>query len=149
VKERLGARTRVSVEVEEQRGEIGIHRAVSLLAAPGALHFSRDLHTATVRPPAPFAGHGSFDGDARGAGQWTGNLTVDLPGRSDVPVTGPGFAASLEHPSSQRPPSGILERVAQRAPRLGHSQLASWLAAPLRSRRSHPRTYSYRSLFGT
>jgi hypothetical protein len=99
VKERPGARTRVSVEVEEQRGEIGIHRATSLLAAPGALHFSRDLHTATVRPPAPFAGHGRFDGEARGAGRWTGNLTVDLPGHSDVPVTGPGFTASLEHPA--------------------------------------------------
>jgi hypothetical protein len=115
VKERPGARTRVSVEVEEQRGEIGIHRAASLLAAPGALHFSRDLHTATVRPPAPFAGHGSFDGDARGGGRWTGNLTVDLPGHSDVPVTGPGFTASLEHPSPQQPPTVTLERVAQRA----------------------------------
>jgi hypothetical protein len=115
VKKRPGARTKVSVEVEEQRGEIGIHRATSLLAAPGALHFSRDLHTATVRPPAPFAGHGSFDGDARGAGRWTGNLTVDLPGHSDVPVIGPGFTASLEHPSPQQPPTVALERLAQRA----------------------------------
>jgi hypothetical protein len=115
VKERPGAKTRVSVEIEERRGEIGVHRAISLFAAPGALHFSRNLHTATVRPPAPFAGHGSFDGDARGAGRWTGNLTVDLPGHSDVPVTGPGFTASLEHPGPQQPPTVILERVAQRA----------------------------------
>jgi hypothetical protein len=115
VRERPGARTKVSVEVEEQRGEIGIRRATSLLAAPGALRFSRDLHTATVRPPAPFVGHGSFDGDARGAGRWIGNLTVDLPGHSDVPLIGPGFTASLEHPSPQQTPAITLERAAQRA----------------------------------
>lgn len=115
VKERPGARTKVSVEVEEHRGKMEIHRVTSFLATPGALHFSHGLHTATVRPPAPFAGHGSFDDDARGANRWTGNLTVDLPGHSDVPVTGPGFTASLEHPSPQQPPSEALERLAQRA----------------------------------
>jgi hypothetical protein len=114
VKERPGARTKVSVEVTEYRGKIGIYRAISAWADAGALHFSRGLHTATVRPPAPFAGHGSFDDDARGANRWMGNLTVDLPGHSDVPVTGPGFTASLEHPSSQSP-TVALERLAQRA----------------------------------
>jgi hypothetical protein len=116
VKERPGARTKVSIEVEEHRGEIGIHRAISAWADTGALHFSRGLHTATVRPPTPFTGHASFDDDARGANRWTGNLTVDLPGHSDVPVTGPGFTVSLEHPSTQQPPSEALERLAQRRP---------------------------------
>jgi hypothetical protein len=113
IKERPGARTKVSVGVEERRGQIGILRTISVWADADALRFSRDLHTATVRPPAPFTGHGSFDDDAGGAGRWTGNLTVDLPGHSDIPVTGPGFTASLEYPSTQQPPSG-LERLAQR-----------------------------------
>lgn len=95
---RPGARTEVRVEVEEHRGEMEIHRATSTLASASALRYDRRLRTATVRPPAPFAGHGSFHGNARRPNQWTGNLTVDLPGRSDVPVTGPGFWASLEHP---------------------------------------------------
>jgi hypothetical protein len=95
---RPGARTEVRVEVEEHRGEMEIYRATSILASAGTLRYDRRLRTATVRPPAPFAGHGSFHGNARRPNQWTGNLTVDLPGRSDVPVTGRGFWASLERP---------------------------------------------------
>lgn len=95
---RPGARTEVRVEAEEHRGEMEIHRATSILASAGALRYDRRLRTATVRPPAPFAGHGSFHLNARRSNRWTGNLTVDLPGRSGVPVTGPGFSASLEHP---------------------------------------------------
>jgi hypothetical protein len=98
IQRRPGARTAVSVEVEEQRGEMQIHRATWTWAGAGALSYDRRLRNATVRPPAPFAGHGSFHSNARGANRWTGNLTVDLPGRSDVPVTGRGFWADLERP---------------------------------------------------
>ncbi len=96
---RPGARTGVSAEVEEHRGEIEIHRSTWTWASASALSYDRRLRNATVRPPAPFAGHGIFHSNARGATRWTGNLTVDLPGRSDVPVTGPGFWADLERPS--------------------------------------------------
>ncbi|HKT84051.1 MAG TPA: hypothetical protein VJQ84_09485 [Solirubrobacterales bacterium] len=113
VQARPGARTGISVDVEERRGEIEIHRGTGFWAATGALQFDRRLRTATVRPPAPFAGYGSFDYDARN--WWTGNLTVDLPGRSDVPVTGWGFSAILEHPYRPSQPEPI-ERLAQRAP---------------------------------
>lgn len=95
---RPGARTVVRAEVEEHRGEIEIHRATATLASPWSLRYDQHLRGATVRPPAPFAGHGTFHGDARGADRWTGNLTVDFPGRSDVPIVGPGFQANLERP---------------------------------------------------
>lgn len=98
IQRRPGARTGVSVEVEEHRGEMEIHRATWTWASASALLYDRHLRTATVRPPAPFAGHGRFHAHARPANRWTGNLTVDLPGRSDVPVTGRGFGATLEHP---------------------------------------------------
>lgn len=98
IQRRPGARTGVSVEVDEHRGEMEIYRSTWTWASAGALRYDRRLRSATVRPPAPFAGHGSFHSNARGANRWTGNLTVDLPGRSDVPVTGPGFWADLEHP---------------------------------------------------
>lgn len=97
VQKRPGARTLVSAEVEEHRGEIEIHRGTSIRAVSGALRYDRRLLGATLAPPAPFAGHASFHGNARRANQWTGNLSVDLPGHSDVPLTGPGFAAALEH----------------------------------------------------
>jgi hypothetical protein len=98
IQRRPGTRIAISAEVEEHRGEIEIHRAVGLWTSPGTLSYDRRLRTATVRPPAPFAGYGRFQGNAGHAGRWAGNLTVDLPGRSDVPVAGRGFRASLEHP---------------------------------------------------
>jgi hypothetical protein len=88
----------VSAEVEEHLGEMEIHRAIWTWASSGALRYDRGLQAATVRPPAPFAGHGSFHSNARCASRWTGNLSVDLPGHSDVPVTGRSFSACLEHP---------------------------------------------------
>lgn len=96
---RPGARTLLSIEVEEDRGEMDIYRAISTWASPGALRFDPHLRTATLRPPAPYAGFGRFRSNARRANQWTGNLTVDLPGRADVPLAGPGLWATLEHPS--------------------------------------------------
>lgn len=98
IQARPGARTAVSAEVEEHKGEIEIHRATSTWASSGALRYDRGLQGATVKPPAPFSGHGVFRADAPRAKRWTGNLTVDLPGRANVRVAGPGFLASLEHP---------------------------------------------------
>lgn len=98
VQNRPGARTEVGSEVEEHRGEMEIHRATWTRAGADVLRYDRRLRTATVRPPVPFSGHGSFRVRARGRSLWTGNLTVDLPGRSDVPLTGRGFLANLEHP---------------------------------------------------
>lgn len=98
VQNRPGARTRVSAGVEEHRGGMEIHRATFTWASADSLRYDRRLRTATVKPPAPFSGHGSFRLRARGRSLWTGNLTVDLPGRSDVPLTGRGFRATLEHP---------------------------------------------------
>ena len=98
IQNRRGARTGVSVEVEEHRDGIEIHRATWTRASAGALRFDRHLRTATVRPPAPFAGHASFDAGAPLARRWSGNLTADLPGHADLPVTGRGFRAELVRP---------------------------------------------------
>jgi hypothetical protein len=92
-----GGKTGVAVEVEEARGEMTIARYTWTWARPDALRYDRELRSATVKPPAPFAGAAHFrtEGDR---GRWTGNLTADLPGRANVPITGPGFDATLEHP---------------------------------------------------
>jgi hypothetical protein len=95
---RPGARTAVKAEIDELRGEFAIERVAWAFAPAGALRYDRDLQTATLEPPAPFAGHATFNRNASRAHQWTGNLTVDFPGRSDVPLTGRGFWADLEHP---------------------------------------------------
>lgn len=93
-----GAKTLLSVEVEEERGGIHIYRAIATWASPDALRFDPHLRTAALKPPAPYAGYGRFRKGARRAKQWTGNLTVDLPGRANVPLTGPSLWATLEHP---------------------------------------------------
>jgi hypothetical protein len=98
VKNWAGGRTALSAELDEQRGEMSIERTIATLASSRAMRYDRRLRAAAVRPPAPFAGHARFRRTSRYSGRWTGNLTVDLPGQSDVPVTGPGFSATLEHP---------------------------------------------------
>ena len=83
------------VEVREKRGWISILRSTSWWLGSTAFQYDPLLDTATLQPPAPFSGHASFHRGLVPARQWSGNLTVDLPGRSDVPLTGPGIQATL------------------------------------------------------
>lgn len=94
-KNRPGARTRFEVGTTEKRGRIAIFRSTTLWVGADAFGYDPLLNTATLAPPAPFAGHGSFHRNALAANRWSGNLTVDLPGRSDVSLTGTGIAATL------------------------------------------------------
>jgi hypothetical protein len=94
-KNRPGARTRFEVETHEKRNGIAISRSTTLRAGAGAFGYDPLLRTATLDPPAPFSGRATFHRGAIAPNRWTGNLTVDLPGRSDVPLTGPEVGATL------------------------------------------------------
>jgi hypothetical protein len=96
-KNRPGARTRVEVETHERRQGIAISRSRTVWAGSDAFDFDPLLRTATLAPPLPFTGHAEFHLGASAANRWTGDLTVDLPGRSDVPLAGPSIAATLAH----------------------------------------------------
>lgn len=61
----------------------------------GDFTYDRRLRTATVHPPAPFAGSARFDLGKKAGQRWGGDLTVDLPGRAGVPLTGPALRATL------------------------------------------------------
>lgn len=87
-KNRPAARVRFEVETHEKHGKISISRGVSLWTGAGAFSYDPLLRTATLNPPAPFSGQATFRREATAANRWTGNLTVDLPGRSDVPLVG-------------------------------------------------------------
>jgi hypothetical protein len=89
-----GGRTRVEVHLREKRGAIAISREIILWSGPTAFGFDRNLRSATLSPPAPFSGRASFQ---RAGAAWGGDLSVDLPGRSDVPLTDSGIAATLSH----------------------------------------------------
>jgi hypothetical protein len=96
-KNRPRARSRFEVEVHEERGEVSISRTTSLWAGAGAFRYDPLLRTATIAPPAPFAGVARFSRNARAAKRWAGNLTVDLPGRSDLPLSSARTRATLIH----------------------------------------------------
>lgn len=97
-KNRPGAHSRFEVEVHEKRGQIEISRSTTRWAGADAFDYDPLLRTATLAPPLPFSGRATFHRNHRNAAvanRWVGNLMVDLPGRSDVPLAAPGARATL------------------------------------------------------
>jgi hypothetical protein len=87
-KNRPGAPAHFEVGVLEKREGIVISRFAGLVAPARSFQYDTKAQTAAVKPPAPFSGSGTFRHTANPASRWSGNLTVDLPGRSDVLLTG-------------------------------------------------------------
>jgi hypothetical protein len=85
------------VGIDEAREGISISRFSDPTAPAEAFEYDPKVQTATVHPSVPFAGRAQFRRNARQANRWTGNLTVDLPGRSGVHLTGGDLRASLAH----------------------------------------------------
>jgi hypothetical protein len=75
---------------------ISIERAVGIqMPGDDFTYDQRRLRTATVTPPGPFSGSAHFDETLKAGKRWSGDLTVDMPGRADVPLTGPLLRALL------------------------------------------------------
>ena len=75
-----------------------IYREIKGIAGPGAFRFDRRLRTATLAPPAPFAGSASTRRSPDAVSPlWPGNLTLDFPGDASFPLTGPEVHVSLNH----------------------------------------------------
>lgn len=83
--------------LKEARGKIRIERTVTGSQPAAAFEYEPLLRTAAVEPSAPFSGTARFHRRADPANQWTGNLSVDFPGRVDVPLTGAGFSTRVVH----------------------------------------------------
>jgi hypothetical protein len=92
-----GKPSQIDVAVSEERGVLRIQRSFSTLAVPKSFVYERQLGKATLKPPAPFSGHAAFRRTAAPRSRWTGNLSVDLPGRSDVELIGRGAKTKLVH----------------------------------------------------
>jgi hypothetical protein len=91
---RPDAPARVWAFARERNHRISIERSTSMRIAGRDFTYDRFLRTATLHPPAPFAGSGRFDRSKEGR-RWSGDLSVDLPGRSDVSLTSRSLRASL------------------------------------------------------
>jgi len=91
------ARVRVEASLEERRGRLIVSREVANFFPPAAFDFDAPLQTADLSPSAPFSGSAGFHRNAKPANQWTGNLSVDFPGRANVPLAGHRFTSALGH----------------------------------------------------
>jgi hypothetical protein len=105
----------VLASTQEQVGRVRVTRSTFLLADPGEVKISRR----GVRPArAKVALDRPFDGSAlfRGATDtspfsWRGDLAVHLPGTGRLPLTGPGFRATLCRVSAFRLRSSCFRRA--------------------------------------
>jgi hypothetical protein len=88
-------RTQLQVGVQEERAGISISRQMSQWVGADAFDYDPLLRMAVLAPPAPFSGSAGFHRGAAASSRWSGNLTVDLPGRSNVPLTSGGVKATL------------------------------------------------------
>lgn len=86
----------LTARMEERREGMRITRGVVFdlpvvtvtASPPGANPFN-----VGVTAPSPFAGTASYSRAAGSPAAWTGDLTVSLPGVTNLPLTGPGFSA--------------------------------------------------------
>jgi hypothetical protein len=85
----------IEANVSEYVSGIRIDRYTRLVMPEGCFLYDNKLRTASLRPPAPFAGSARFDRGKKAAQRWSGDLTVDMPGHSGVPLTGGALRATL------------------------------------------------------
>lgn len=96
-KNHRGACVHLEASLEERRDGLIISREVAGSFPAASFDFDPSLRTARLAPPAPFSGSASFHRAATSANRWTGNLSVDFPGRADVPLAGHRFRSALVH----------------------------------------------------
>lgn len=84
----------VGAEMEE-REKMEVGRSTFTKAAPSAFVFNHAAGTATVRPPQPFSGHGTFKRRPHARDFWRSTIQVPLLGADPLRVGGPGFRAAL------------------------------------------------------
>lgn len=94
-KRRPGASALILAYLSEWDDGIRIDRTTAGWMPSRDFSYTPNLRTATVTPPGPFSGSARFDLGAKAGRRWSGGLTVDMPGRVDVPLTGPLLRAGL------------------------------------------------------
>lgn len=87
-----------TAEIRERRDKVLIHRTVEGVAPANAFRFDPNLETARLSLPAPFSGSATLTRSPDSYSPlWNGNLALDFPGRSHVPLAGPQMHVSLVH----------------------------------------------------
>jgi len=76
-------------------GHLATYRLAFAIGHAGSLEADDALGHASVKPPAPFGGEGTFEHLDNGTKEWSGSLAVSFPGAPKTPLTGPQFKVSL------------------------------------------------------
>jgi hypothetical protein len=86
----------VFATLAEKREGVSSARGVQLTAGSGAFRWNLKRGTATLRPPAPFAGWATFHRHGHhGRGTWKGSLSMPIFGGESVKLTGGAFRAFI------------------------------------------------------
>lgn len=81
--------------MRERRGRIRIRRTAFAFGENRDFAYDESLTEATVSPPFPFAGRGTFKRKPGSGVSWTSSLSVALPGTARISLAGPRFRARL------------------------------------------------------
>ncbi len=92
----IGERTLYLALTEESLGSMAVVRYAWAVAPSRSFVQNDALTSATLRPPRPFAGAGSYAAAADGKRSWAGRLSVSFPGAPRVPLAGGQFWAHLD-----------------------------------------------------
>jgi hypothetical protein len=85
-------------QLAERRNGVRILRKLSGTAPANAFRFDSALRSATLSLPTPFSGSASLTRSRDSFSPlWSGDLKLDFPGRSDLPLAGTGVHVSLVH----------------------------------------------------
>ena len=93
---RLGNTTLFAAINEESLGSMArIRFALATASKKKAFAFNEALTGATIAPPEPFHGKGTYRAAGDGTTTWIGPLSVSFPGAPRLPLTGEAFKATL------------------------------------------------------
>lgn len=94
---RVGRTTLFLVATEEGLGSMArIRYALATGPSKKVLALNDALTKASIEPPLPFHGKGTYRAAPDGTTSWTGSLSVSLPGAPRLPLAGDEFKATLE-----------------------------------------------------
>lgn len=131
---RPGGRLKLSAAIEEQKGRLHITRAAEGFYPGSGFEFDPALSTATLHPPEPFSGAATYSAAAEPQSRWSGDLSVDLPGYANLPLTGTRFSVSLEHARYRREKRYDERAAMRRGPGRAAAGVAQALAGGFRVR---------------
>lgn len=92
----LPKRALVLAITEESVGSIARVRYAIAFSRSRVFEQDETLTEATLKPPPPFTGTGSYAAAPDGTTTWTGDLSVAFPGARRLPFAGPQFQVELE-----------------------------------------------------